>query len=484
MVFRTIDITTETNLSDADVIFSYNDRNLIDLKTFNLFSKESIKLEGKTGDDGIVVFENISYSLYSKLFHKSDLSEVIATGGCFKGDSIMPVFHNLKNRKEKLLKLPARSESLDFQVVDAKDKQPLPEADLNYSLSYSNDITKEDSKSDPHGIVEFQNIMFCSDKMVLIASKYGYKNDTLSNTVQAFLPNLQKRTLYLEPIMEMIEFTVKDLKSKQTVANATALLLFTNDTIKTTTNTNGVGKGAFEDVHIIEKIQIKVSHPSYHDTITKSYVVSDYVKLNKTERIIYIRPKARSYTFQNTDKSTGRALPGVKNEIFINGKSQGTQYSNAEGNFNIPKLNKDDKITIKSSKSNYYKNTTKVNNKKVSKLQSNNSRTIPLQKEPPPPQNIEPPRKNCRAHFAGTLLSDHSVTGHMSKIYVPDIYSEYVGEGEYPSNKAAFPKAVKYTFDGIAVDKGTRIIIYSKPNFQGSVLPCLQSPKQHLHYLR
>ena len=71
IVFRTIDVATETNLSDADVIFSYNDRNLIDLKTFNLFSNEPIKLEGKTGDDGIVVFENVSYSLYSKLFHKA-----------------------------------------------------------------------------------------------------------------------------------------------------------------------------------------------------------------------------------------------------------------------------------------------------------------------------------------------------------------------------------------------------------------------------
>jgi len=40
----------------------------------------------------------------------------------------------------------------------------------------------------------------------------------------------------------------------------------------------------------------------------------------------------------------------------------------------------------------------------------------------------------------------------------------------------AFPKAVRTTFDGIAIDKGTRLIIYSKKNFQGTVLLDITGP--------
>jgi hypothetical protein len=54
--------------------------------------------------------------------------------------------------------------------------------------------------------------------------------------------------------------------------------------------------------------------------------------------------------------------------------------------------------------------------------------------------------------------------------YVVDQYSEYVGAGRYPNNNGAFPKAVATTFDGIAIDKGTKVTIYSGNNFTGSVL--------------
>ena len=86
------------------------------------------------------------------------------------------------------------------------------------------------------------------------------------------------------------------------------------------------------------------------------------------------------------------------------------------------------------------------------------------------------PSENCRVHFAGTLISDHYVDAHISKIYVDDNYSEYVGSGYYPNCKKAFPKADYHSFDGIAVDKGTRLIIYSKPNFQGQILVDIVGP--------
>jgi len=80
------------------------------------------------------------------------------------------------------------------------------------------------------------------------------------------------------------------------------------------------------------------------------------------------------------------------------------------------------------------------------------------------------PEGDCRAHFSGALMNDHFITGWTSEAYVIDAYSEYVGAGRYPSNNAAFPKAVSTTFDGIAIDKGTKVTIYSGNDFTGSVL--------------
>jgi len=88
------------------------------------------------------------------------------------------------------------------------------------------------------------------------------------------------------------------------------------------------------------------------------------------------------------------------------------------------------------------------------------------------------PRKNCRVHFSGGFMggvADPNIG--ISKIYEIDFLSEYVGEGDYPQNEKAFPKAVATTFDGIAIDKGTRLIIYSKSNYKGEVLLDAVGPK-------
>jgi hypothetical protein len=87
------------------------------------------------------------------------------------------------------------------------------------------------------------------------------------------------------------------------------------------------------------------------------------------------------------------------------------------------------------------------------------------------------PRENCRVHFSGLLMGGRFIDNYVSKIYEVDRYSEYVGEGDYPDNSKAFPKSVYNTFDGIAIDSGTRLIIYSGKNFSGKVLLDVEGPK-------
>ena len=88
------------------------------------------------------------------------------------------------------------------------------------------------------------------------------------------------------------------------------------------------------------------------------------------------------------------------------------------------------------------------------------------------------PEEGNRVHFTGVLFYD-TVQENWTEIPYEgnSHYNEYgldtddfVSSGDYPSNSLAFPKAVATTFDGIAIDEGTRLIIYSEENFQGEIL--------------
>eukprot|EP01084_Bolivina_argentea_P120366 213338_1 len=80
------------------------------------------------------------------------------------------------------------------------------------------------------------------------------------------------------------------------------------------------------------------------------------------------------------------------------------------------------------------------------------------------------PQKDCRAYFTGLHVGDVFIDGHISIAYTVDRYSEIVGAGAYKKNSEAFPNAVNTSFDGIAIDSNTRVIIYEKPNFEGNIL--------------
>ena len=90
---------------------------------------------------------------------------------------------------------------------------------------------------------------------------------------------------------------------------------------------------------------------------------------------------------------------------------------------------------------------------------------------------VKEPIINCRAHFSGLLMCDTFISGNYTETYQIDESSEYIGEGEYPRANTAFPKSHYDTFDGIAIDKGTRVIIYSKENFKGEILMDEKGPK-------
>jgi len=472
ITFKTIDSNSGISLEGANVDFTYPNRNFIDFKSFKFATFDNLNLQNITNSDGIVKF-SVSYTLFHKLFHAKDEVIVIATGGCFQSDTLRPLYFSLMKKKENELLLDARRKIIDFLVVDSQDNQVLPDADVVVDIYISGQIQSFTGKSDARGIVEAE-ILYCADSLKVKAFKAGYRDYSIIGVITDF-DSLPARTLPLEPIMDSFGFLVKDLYTKQPVPNATVKLVIDNSAITATTNTNGLGKGMFDSVAIAKQMYIEVSHPAYHDTITQTYTVQEFINLSEEDRTIYIRPKPGNLVFRNVDKYTNNPVVGAKNIVYVNGQLRGEFFSNSNGEFIVPDLGPNDKVSVVATHEEYLLNDHSIKDKPLSQLNNQQKRTIPMEPDLQP-RNVKPPRPNCRAHFSGTLLSDVFVDNHMSIIYQADEYGEYVGEGEYPNNATAFPNAVDHTFDAIAVDAGTRIILYSEPNFGGTVLLDVTGP--------
>ncbi len=106
--------------------------------------------------------------------------------------------------------------------------------------------------------------------------------------------------------------------------------------------------------------------------------------------------------------------------------------------------------------------------------------------------NMAPiPEEGNRIHFSGILFYDviqnswteipYLANGHYNEYGLNT--DDFVGSGDYHSNSLAFPNAVATTFDGIAIDEGTRLIIYSQENFQGEIIIDVYGPKLINNYL-
>lgn len=89
--------------------------------------------------------------------------------------------------------------------------------------------------------------------------------------------------------------------------------------------------------------------------------------------------------------------------------------------------------------------------------------------EPPPAGETAPPSNYCFFHVSGMLIGKDPVPMWFSQIGVTDFASNMVGPGEYAKSQP-FANADAFTFDGIAIGRDTTVTIYSKPNFQGSII--------------
>jgi len=468
VTFEASDNKSNEKLKDVNIGFDYVDYALIKTNPLRFFVADTVKLTGKTDTDGKLTFTNVKYTLYSVVFHSGKESEVRASAGCLVSDTLHPFFSQLQDVIPYRISLGKTLLDIVFKVLDENDNQPVAGAEVEAEVE--GNVIK--LLTDPAGYVTIPGIPYCGNVDVN-AQMDGYSGDTIKCDVATALQGEHNRTLLIKPGIGVVSFVVQDLENQLPIPNVEAQLI-AGDSVKTaTTNTNGIGKGCFDNLSSIMQFHIDLHKISYNDTSSKVYKVVEFERLKESDRVFKMRQQKNALIFRNIDSLTNKPLDGVKNEIFINGSAVGEAYSNNQGCFTVGNIADNDVVMIKSSHPSYkFKNV----KRKGADFGGNNQYKRDILLLPNIKVGKPDPRRNCGVHFSGTLLSDTKVQGHISKIYEPDQYGEYVGDGRYLSNQIAFPKAVQYTFDAIAVDKGTHLKVYSKPNFQGEVLLDVSGP--------
>jgi hypothetical protein len=232
---------------------------------------------------------------------------------------------------------------------------------------------------------------------------------------------------------------------------------------------NKNGKFTFCSI-VGDKVSMVSTYPPNYEDNQDQIKDQDGISLieaDPSKRTIPLTPILIELTFRTVEfDNQTKLVPSADLRVLVNGKNV-PPASSGNGEF-VVKGSVSSTISIVASKDGYITNNTKIKNAATAILYNGKQqdRDIPMKKEPKP----QPPKKNCGAFFTGLLAGGTYVGNNISEIFKVDGDSEYVGQGSYPSNTSAFPKSVASSFDGLAIDRNTRVIIYSEPNFKGKIL--------------
>lgn len=353
--------------------------------------KTMLTVKDTTDTEGKMVIRDVAEPLWYKLFGGHSDSLFTSCGnGCYSLKNAGYKYRDFPPDDFKKVYLGAVASVETLKVVDADDNEPIPEADLQIIRTVDGNNTNDNTKTDVAGQFDITDMPLCGSVKV-IASKEGYENDTLEASLFD-ISNMtdDEKTLHLKPLKGCVKVIVKNLNTKTLLADATVTLEINGAARTMKTNTNGVGVGMFDSLRISSTLKFTASKAGYADTTLEGYTVQQFMNLDEEKRTMYLRPLTKSLVFKNVD-GTGAALSGVKNEIYKNGTLIATEYSNNAGEFVVANILDSDKLSIAATKTGYNGNNTKVKNKTLAQLNTQDSRTIPLTKieqpKPTPPPN-------------------------------------------------------------------------------------------------
>ena len=568
---QTVAVSDKSPVIGANVALTYLKHSIYEGGRF--WVKDTMIYRTISDTSGMAYFTGIPFTLYGYLFYHRNRILAKASADCLVSESQSYTFHWPTAEFPGELLMNPRMVPVDFLLVDREDKQPLPNANYEMKIDYRGEIYEFNGKSGPDGRVLVFDVPLCGKVEFGIGRADGYYSDSLLNQqLQDILSRSieQSRVLNLQPIKSSISFFVQNCSTGQPLPGAEAQLLIEGqeDGQPLYTNIDGLGKGQYDDLHILRKVRIIVKNPPYFnpEELDLGITVDEFKSLPDSARTVCLDPVDVGLEFVNVDETTGQPLPGVINiiEVIRGGKERvDTVVSNRNGHFPVANLEIGDRLSIISIKEpNYERNDQTIFDRTLEDLNESSllDRTIPLRpkiidvsfrtidpetntlvdnatlevyvdgerqsnivnsgngvfevKAPynsivsivaekdgyirnerkirnelfgrllesdQPERDIplkanQPPMQNCRVFVSGIYVGDISDGSYFSKVYQVDQYSEFVGAGTYANNSTAFPKAVASTFDGIAIDEGTRVTIYSGQNFTGSVLLDIEGP--------
>ena len=362
--------------------------------------KTMLTVKDTTDTEGKLVIAGVAEPLWYKLFGGHSDSLFTSCGnGCYSLKNAGYKYRDFPPDDFKKVYLGAVASVETLKVVDADDNEPIPEADLQIIRTVDGNNTNDNTKTDVAGQFDITDMPLCGSVKV-IASKEGYENDTIEASLFD-ISNMtdDEKTLHLKPLKGCVKVIVKNLNTKTLLADATVTLEINGAARTMKTNTNGVGVGMFDSLRISSTLKFTASKAGYADTTLEGYTVQQFMNLDEEKRTMYLRPLTKSLVFKNVD-GTGAALSGVKNEIYKNGTLIATEYSNNAGEFVVANILDSDKLSIAATKTGYNGNNTKVKNKTLAQLNTQDSRTIPLTKiEQPKP--TPPPNNNKQEDLKG-----------------------------------------------------------------------------------
>lgn len=363
--------------------------------------KSMLTAKDTTDTEGKMVIRDVAEPLWYMLFGgQSDSLYTTCGNGCYSLKNAGYKYRDFPPDDFKTVYLGAVASVETLKVVDADDDEPLPEANIQLIRTVDGNSTTDNTKSDVAGQFDIADMPLCGSVKV-IASKEGYENDTLEASLFD-ISNMtdNEKTLHLKPLKGCVKVIVKNLQTKTLLADATVTLEINGAARTMKTNTNGVGVGMFDSLRISSTLKFTASKAGYADTTLSGYTVQQFMTLDEEKRTMYLRPLTKSLVFKNVD-GTGAALAGVKNEIYKNGTLIATEYSNNKGEFVVANILDTDKLSISATKTGYNGNNTKVKNKTLPQLNTQDSRTIPLTKIEQPKPTPPPPNNNKQDDLKG-----------------------------------------------------------------------------------
>lgn len=365
---------------DTQVAVAYQDATLKFPHRGTFGGFEYRYLTNPTDELGRVEFEVASQPLWVVLFIKSDTAFVSCTNGCYAG-TFFDYYYKYPRSEYLPMTIPPVLTNLTIQVIDAENREPLPDCDVEIRRSFAGDRRTDTVRTDEAGNVYIAGMPVCG-QLTVKACRDGFACDSIKGIAGdiANNPDSTVRIIKLRPLKASISVIVRDLNTRELLPGATVTLTLGGQTTSFRTNTNGVGIGIFDDQRILETMTLAASKEHYHDTtMTDIGTVRDFVARSAEQRTMYLRPITKNLVVLNTDGAN--PLANVKNEVYINGRLRTTVLSNRNGKFTVPGILHDDVITIVSSKQGYNTNDTKVKDKPLSALDTQESRTIPLSRD-------------------------------------------------------------------------------------------------------